>query len=64
MKKFTAYACIFAILLSIILLGVNELATEKLFYMAFLSAVTVIAAGIMMVVVVVGGDPTDSVKDY
>ncbi len=62
--KIVSYICIFAIALSTLLLGVNELATEKLFYMAFLSAVTVIAAGIMMVVVVVGGDPTDSVKDY
>ena len=64
MKKFTAYACTFAIMLSTLLMGVNELSTEKLPYMAFLSAVDVIAAGIMMVVIMTGGDPTDSAKDY
>jgi hypothetical protein len=48
MKKFIAYACLFAIMLSTLLMGVNELSTEKLSYMAFLSAVDVIAAGIMI----------------
>ena len=64
MKKFIAYACLFAIMLSTLLMGVNELSTEKLPYMAFLSAVAVIAAGIMMIVIMAGGDPTDSAKDY
>ena len=64
MKKFIVYACTLAIMLSTLLMGVNELSTEKIPYMAFLSSVDVIAAVIMMVVIMAGGDPTDSAKDY
>ena len=64
MKKFIVYACTLAIMLSTLLMGVNELSTEKILYMAFLSSVDVIAAVIMMVVIMAGGDPTDSAKDY
>lgn len=64
MKKFTAYACIFAIMLSTLLLGVNELSVAKMPYLAFLSAVDVIAAIIMMAVIMADSDPLDTKKDY
>jgi hypothetical protein len=64
MKKFVTYACLFAIMLSTLLLGVNELSVAKLPYLVFLGAVDVICAIIMAVVIMIDGDPVEIKKDY
>ena len=64
MKKFIAYACLFAIMLSTLLMGVNELSVAKMPYLAFLSAVIVVSAIVMTVVIMIDSDPLELKKDY
>lgn len=62
--KIVSYICIFAIALSTLLLGVNELSVAKMPYLAFLSAVVVICAIILIAMFLASADPLDISKDY
>lgn len=62
--KIVSYICIFAIMLSTILMGVNELSVAKMPYLAFLSAVDVICAVILMAMFLASADPLEIGKDY
>ena len=62
--KIVSYICIFAIMLSTLLLGVNELSVAKMPYLAFLSAVVVICAIVMIIAFMITRDPLEINKDY
>ena len=62
--KIVSYICIFAIMLSTLLLGVNELSVAKMPYLAFLSAVGVICAIVLIIAFMITRDPLEIDKDY
>ena len=62
--KIVSYICIFAIMLSTLLLGVNELSVAKMPYLAFLSAGVVICAIVMIIAFMITRDPLEINKDY
>ena len=62
--KIVSYICIFAIMLSTILMGVNALSVAKMSYLAFLSSVDVICAIVLAAIFLADADPLDIGKDY
>ena len=62
--KIVSYICIFAIMLSTILMGVNALSVAKMSYLAFLSSVDVICAIVLATIFLADADPLDIGKDY
>ena len=62
--KIVSYICIFAIMLSTILMGVNALSVAKMSYLAFLSSADVICAIVLATIFLADADPLDIGKDY